>query len=240
MAVAPVRLQREVDRHPMRLQRKDEMPTWDQRVPHTRECRIEPAEINQRVGRHHDVQLHIAALEKGHQLGLDQLVVDAARVRQFQHFGRQIHARQVAGIGAQVRAAQPRTAAYIQYAVPAFRRTQKPGHGFAHPLGRPVIQQREFGIEAFGEMVELVLHIPVRGAVRHIGTAVSGQKMPCIGVVRLILQPLAQHLAAFFKAPAMAIGDGQQAPRVDILGLERQGVGEMRERLGHAILRSQQ
>ena len=145
------------------------------------------------------------------QLALDELVVDLLRPRLGEHALREVDAHEPARIGREQRAAQPGAAAGVEH-VELFDGLQRPTsrQHLGDERRRSVQQLGELGVEAPGEAVERRLDECVGGPRRHVASRAGGEHVARDGIVRLLRQPLLEHLDRLVDVAERAMRERQQ------------------------------
>jgi len=148
---------------------------------HLREHLGQIAEVDEHVGRHHQVEGRAFLRQEGHDVGAGQAVVQAGRARLVQHPLREVDAGQRARARLQVRRAQAGAAAQFEH-VAAARRLRplpqlRPAQGGIDGGRRAVVQH--FGqvlVEVPGILVEQRLDVVLRRPLRRAADAERGQR----------------------------------------------------------------
>ena len=137
------------------------------------------------------------------QLGLVELVVDGAALRQLEHRRRQVAARQAPRPRRDQRPAQAGAAAEVGDVELARRRGQRRRQRRGDERRRAIAQGRQLGVEARRELVEGLLDVVVAGALGRAFAEAGGEVVARVRVVGFLGQPLAEHRDRVVDVPGV-------------------------------------
>ena len=208
----------------MDLDREDQVPRPPQGADGGGEQGIERTEVDQHIGNHDQIETRGVCSEIITELGLLEDVIAATRFCSREHIGRQIHARQVRGIGRQHRTAQARATAAVQHRELARRldvRRQRRRHVLRAAIGQALGQ---LGIEVFGVLVEDRFDEGVGRARRYVLARAGRQQVARNWIMWIFFYPGAIHRRRFVKATQRVVSDAQHAFRFVLERTEHEGL----------------